>query len=163
MIRPMRSLAFLPCLFVSVLHSPLAMAADTGGDSGAEYWVDGPADVQPGSNRDNPDVAMNAEGESLHVWHALIDGTGRNDVFLRRFDSTGVPLADPVQVNALIANDQFQPRIAVSTDGSFLVIWQSEEFDAIANGDRLWIRGQAFAANGGPVGGERLISGRFEV
>jgi hypothetical protein len=134
------------------------MAADTGGDSGAEYWVDGPADVQPGSNRDNPDVAMNAEGESLHVWHAFFDQTVRNDVFLRRFDSTGVPLADPVQVNALIENDQFQPCIAVSTDGSFLVIWQSMEFDAVASGDRIWIRGQAFAANGSPVGDERLIS-----
>jgi hypothetical protein len=134
------------------------MAANPGGDSGAEYWVDGPADVQPGSNRDNPDVAMNAEGESLHVWHAFLDQTVRNDVFLRRFDSTGVPLTDPVQVNALIANDQFQPRIAVSTDDSFLVIWLSDEFDAIENGVRIWIRGQAFAANGSPVGAERLIS-----
>jgi hypothetical protein len=95
---------------------------------------------------------------SLHVWDAFVGQTDRNDIYLRRFDPAGVSLADPVRINTLVEDDQFSPRIAVSDDDSSLVIWQSDEFDVVENGVRIWIRGQAFAANGSPVGGERLIS-----
>ncbi|HET6564850.1 MAG TPA: hypothetical protein VFG52_05510 [Xanthomonadales bacterium] len=135
-----------------------ATASGLGGDSTREYWVDGPADVQPGTNRGAPDVAMNGQGQSIHVWEAFSSMTLRNDIFLRRIDRNGSPLADPVQVNSLATDDQFNARIAVSPDGTFLVIWQSDEFDAVAGAIRIWIRAQAFAANGSPMGGERLIS-----
>jgi hypothetical protein len=157
MSRIYRQSALVLFLCLPLLVSKAA-AAWPGGDSTPEYWVDGPAVVQPGSNRGAPDVAMNANGESIHVWDAFSDMTLRNEIYLRRFSPAGVPLGDPVQVNTLTADDQFNPRIAVGPGGAFLVIWQSDEFDVSANGIRIWIRAQAFAANGTPVGGERLVS-----
>jgi hypothetical protein len=155
-----RSALFVLIAFVlpgTIALLPPAVASP-GGDGGIEVWVDGPAAIQPGTDRTFPDVAMNPAGEAIHVWNAFNGMTLRNDIFLRRFDAAGNPLADPVQVNTLTGDDQDRPRIAVSADGSFLVIWQSDEFDDGAGAVRRWIRGQAYAANASPVGGERLIS-----
>lgn len=131
--------------------------ANPGGEGGIEIWIDGPSDVQPGSGQSVPDVATDPQGRSIHVWTAF--GSSRTDVYLRRFDTSNNPMADPVRINTVIDDDQNTPRIAVSSDGTFLVIWQSDESDPQAGGDiRKWVRGQAFDANANPVGDERLIS-----
>jgi len=144
-------LSFVTCF----LSAPYA-AANPPGDGGIEIWVDGPAEVQPSGNRNYPDAAVDPQGRSIFVWEASINST---DIFMRRFDVSGNALEDPIAVNTLVDDDQRFPRLAVSTDGSFLVIWQSDEPDPAAGGAvKVWIRGQAYDANAQPVGGERLIS-----
>jgi len=142
-------------LFVTCcLSAPLAIA-NPPGDGGIEVWVNGPDETQTG-DRNFPDAAVDPQGRSIFVWAAT--GT-RGDIFLRRFDASGNALDDLMAVNTLVEDDQHNPRLAVSNDGSFLVIWQSEEPDAAADGKiRQWIRGQAFDADAKPVGTERLIS-----
>ena len=110
--------------------------ANPGGDGGIEIWVDGPADVQPGSGQTFPDVATGPQGRSIYVWTASGADGSRNGIYIRRFDTVGNPLANPALVNTLTDDDQTTPRIAVSSDGSFLVSWQSDESDPGAGGHR---------------------------
>ncbi len=116
----------------------------------SEIWIDGPDAVQPGGPGVS-DVAVDDKGTRIHVWVAF-DVIDRNDVYLRRFDAAGNPLEDPTRVNTTIESDQHYPRVAVSADGSFLVIFQSFE------GSQYTVRSQAYDANGDPVGSEQLVS-----
>lgn len=159
------------CRFQTIAHSMLVSgmalfpkngAAMPPGDGGIEIWVDGPAEVIEAGDRDFPDVAVDPQGRSIFVWQdsGTIDtSTPRTEIFLRRFDAAGSALADPVIVNTLTEDDQVSPRIALGADGSFLVIWQSDEPDPEAEGAvRRFIRGQAFDADAQPVGGERIYN-----
>ena len=141
-------------LVTCYLPAPYAVA-NPPGDGGIEIWVDGPAEVQPGGNRDAPDAAVDPQGRSIFVWYTNIV---RSDIFMRRFDKRGNALEDPIAVNTLVEDDQLYPRLAVSQDGSFLVVWESDELDPDVGFAQVWIRGQAFDADANPVGAERLIS-----
>jgi hypothetical protein len=133
--------------------------ANPGGDGGIEIWVDGPADVQLPSSATFPDVATDPQGRSIYVWTVFGADGSRSGIYIRRFDTVGNPLANPALVNTLTDDDQTTPRIAVSSDGTFLVIWQSDESDPGAGGaTRRWVRGQAFDMNGQPDGTEQLIN-----
>jgi len=127
------------------------------GERASEFWVDGGADVQPGSDPSFPDATIDHSGQSLFVWKTSIGGTG-NDIYLRRFGTDLAPLANPAPINTFTAGDQRYPRIALGPDDTFMVIWQSAEPDPNVMVNRQWVRGQAFAANGSAVGGELLIS-----
>lgn len=127
------------------------------GSGGDEYWVDGPADVQPGSPG-FPDVDVDSVGRSVHVW-TVGSGSSSGDIFMRRFDSNDAPLIDPVQVNTITLSRILSPSIAVGKDDGFMVVWISNEPDPAEGGiNRQWIRGQAFNAAAAPLGPERLIS-----
>ena len=126
-------------------------------EAGPEIWIDGPDAVQPGNDRSNPDVAVDNDGRRIHVWDAA-GGFDRTEIFLRRFDSGGNPLEDPKMVNTTTEDDQQVPRVAVSSDGSFLVIFDSDELVPGGGVDRDVIRSQAYDANGDPVGVEHLLS-----
>ena len=142
-------------LVTCYLSAPYA-AANPPGDGGIEIWVDGPEEVQPSFNRNWPDAAVDPQGRSIFVW---VESINLQDIYMRRFDVSGNALEDPIAVNTLVLDDQYNPRLAVSNDGSFLVIWESDEPDPDADGaGRIWIRGQAYDANAQPNGGERLIS-----
>ena len=126
-------------------------------DAGPELWIDGPDAVQPGSQRDSPDVAVDNDGRRIHVWWASGGGFDRTEILLRRFDSAGNPLEDPKVVNTTTEDDQMEPRVAVSADGSFLVIFDSDEPHPVG-ADRDVVRSQAYDVNGDPVGDEQLLS-----
>jgi hypothetical protein len=124
---------------------------------GPELWIDGPDADQPGTQRIWPDVAVDNDGRRIHVWTASGDGLDNNDIVLRFWDAEGNALGAPVVVNTTTAERQQRPRVAVSADGSFLVVYQS--FEPIPIGvDRIVVRSQAFDSNGDPVGNEQLLS-----
>jgi len=124
-----------------------------------KFWVDGPAGVQPGVDREYPAVGYDRMGHAVVAWGAFAGGD-RNDVWLRRFNMNDQPVGDPVMANVLVADDQHYPRLAVRPDGSFFVIWQTDEVDTSLPGDpiRVWIRGRLFNADLSPAGSELLIS-----
>jgi len=127
-------------------------------EAGPELWIDGPDAVQPGGQRGLPDVAVDNDGRRIHVWWAsggTLDGI---EIFLRRFDAQGNPLEDPKMVNTTTDDHQWEPRVAVSADGSFLVIFDSDEFHPVDMINRDVLRSQAYNANGDPVGSEQLLS-----
>jgi hypothetical protein len=137
---------------------PVAAMATPVGEHAGEIWVDGPADVQPGSDPSNPDAVVDKSGRSIFVWDDTPADTGK-EVFLRIFPADGGSPGDPVQVNTFDEHNQHFPRVAVSADGSFLVVWLSRERpEPEDNFFRNIIRGRAFDANANPVGSEQILS-----
>jgi hypothetical protein len=128
--------------------------------AGPELWIDGPDAVQLGWDRSFPDVAVDELGRRIHVWEVGgIGGFSAPEIFVRRWDANGNPLADPVMVNTTTDNTQRYARVAASADGSFLVIFQS--FDPITPGDvnlRIVVRSQAYDSSGATVGSEQRLS-----
>ena len=124
---------------------------------GPEIWVSGPeVDKFAGAVR-FPDVAVDEFGQRIYVWqNAFPVNPQRSDIILRRFGPDGLPLEDPRVINTTTDSDQGWPRVAVSADGSFLVVWQSFEDDS--GTFRYWVRSQAFLASGQPDGVEQLLS-----
>jgi hypothetical protein len=113
--------------------------------------------VQPGGGPGFPDVAVDKLGRSIFVWNGTPAGT-REEVFLRIFPADGSSPTDPVQVNTFVEFPQREARVAVSDDGSFLVIWQSNEPENPGDASRKVVHSQAFDANANPVGNEQLLS-----
>ena len=124
--------------------------------TGPEKWVDGPENVQVGNSRSFPDVGVANSGMRIHVWsEGGINGSSAGEIILRRWDAEGNPLEDPKQVNTTTDDIQRHARVAVSADGSFLVIFQSwEEGPA----ERIVIRSRAYGSNGNPLGPEQKVS-----
>jgi hypothetical protein len=75
-----------------------------------------------------PTVARHAGGAFVALWNGP-DANDDGDVFGRRFDANGNPLAPAFQVNTFTTNDQGCPRIAMSGSGGFVVTWASEGQD----------------------------------
>ena len=128
--------------------------------SGPELWIDGPDDVQLGTSSGNPDVAVTNDGTRIHVWNMTGNGFSE-DIALRRWDALGNPLEDPKPVNTTTANIQRYPRVAVSADGTFLVIWQSWEVAQPGGAARIVVRSQAYDSTGAIDGPEQRLSTEF--
>ena len=143
----------------SALLVSLAFGASAVAFAGTDLWIDGPQAVQPGTEPEFPDVAVFEDGLSIFVWNAFdASGGDRNDIFVRRFDAAGNPLDDPIFVNSYITDSQIYPRVAVSRNGHFLVIWQSSELDPGVGVNRYYVRSQLFDAQADPIGSEQLLS-----
>ncbi len=133
-----------------------AYAVPAEDDISDEIWVDGPEAVQVGSSRSYPDVGVANSGMRVHVWsEGGIGGSAAGEIILRRFDAEGNPLEDPKQVNTTTDDIQRHARVAVSTNGTFLVIWQSWE-----NGpaERVVVRSRLYNPDGTPAGPEQRVS-----
>ena len=66
-VMSIRSFHLVNCLLLPFS----AFATQFVGEHAGEIWIDGPADVQPGSDPGNPDVVIDESGRSIWVW----DGT----------------------------------------------------------------------------------------
>jgi len=151
-------IALIFCILTSITSLAGPEGTNVVGESGGEIWVDGPGDVQPGSDPNHPDAAIDNLGRSIFVWDGTPASTDK-EVFLRIFPADGSSPGDPVQVNSLVENNQHFPRVAVSGDGSFLVVWLSAERpEPEDNFFRNVVRSQAFDVDAKPVGVERLLS-----
>ncbi len=137
----------------------IAVPANAGpiGEPGPELWLDGPADVKLGPTPSAPDAAIDSRGRQIYVWDesTLSPEIQAKNIVLRVFDADGTSLVGPVQINTYLPHHQLYPRVAIASDDSFLVVWQS--FEPPGN-ERLVVRSQAFDANGQPVGVEQLLS-----
>ncbi|MBW4464707.1 MAG: cadherin domain-containing protein [Pegethrix bostrychoides GSE-TBD4-15B] len=82
------------------------------------------------------------------------DGSGLG-IYARRYNPDGTPQGAEVLVNTFTAGDQFHSNVAMSTDGSYVVIWESD--GQIGAGTEIY--GQRFNADGTKAGAEFLING----
>ncbi len=80
-----------------------------------------------------PQAAMNNKGEFIIVWESEI-GTNGIDIFARRYDSSGKPLSDDLQINTYVKGDQRYPDVALSENGVFVTVWRSDEQDGSGYG-----------------------------
>ena len=78
----------------------------------------------------NPQVAMNGQGEFVIVWDSRIDpNVNERDIFGQRYDSSGELIGSEFQLNTTMEADQRCPGIAMGRDGRFVTVWQSDEQD----------------------------------
>lgn len=155
----MNRVLFIACIIIISLLFANSSAAAPVGESAGEIWVNGPADKMPGSDPNQPDADVDASGRRIFVWDTTAVSANRKDIFLRIFPADGGPPADPVQVNTTVEFAQQAPKIAISPDGSFLVVWLSAEPPELGdNFQRDVVRSQTFNASGNPVEEEQLLS-----
>jgi len=77
-----------------------------------------------------PQVAMNNKGEFVIVWETEIEAhTTERDIFGQRFDSLGQPVSDEFLINTYVEGDQKSPDVALSDNGVFITVWQSNGQD----------------------------------
>ncbi len=101
------------------------------------------------------DLAVDPDGGFVVVWSSSQsdgDDSDNRSVQARRFSSAGAPLDGGVQVNSETTGVQQGPAIAMGADGAFLVVWEGRD------GDGDGIRGQLFASDGSPSGGEIAVN-----
>lgn len=104
---------------------------------------------------DQNDVVIAAtETSFLVVWEDEGFDTSSETVVLQAFDTAGNALGGEVQVNTFTTGDQEDPDIAVATDGSFVVAWESDGQDGSLEG----VFAQAFGADRLPVGAEFQVN-----
>ena len=107
-------------------------------------------------------VAMDADGDIVITWTSYgqetagLGGAGYG-IFGRRFDSFGQALSSDFQVNVTTVGDQQFSSVDMTSDGSFVVAWQSDQGGV---GDDIIAR--VFNRDGsprtGPLSGEVLIN-----
>lgn len=116
----------------------------SGRPRGGVISIRGPLPFEIGSMQ----AASFSDGSFVVVWTGTVPGTGRDDVFLRRFDAAGRPLAPA----ALLPRDgetgeRFVHSLGVLDDGEMRIAWRSRSVDGSSSA--LWVR--RFDRNGSPL------------
>ncbi len=103
-------------------------------------------------NQTEPAVAMDPNGRLAIVWQ----GPGpEEDIFLRMYDSQGMPVTDDLLVNLGTAGRQLYPCLAGGGNDVFAVAWESRE--TTVYGDQAFIRAHLFDPNGAGLRGDILV------
>jgi hypothetical protein len=106
------------------------------------------------SNEQGADVSADLNGNFIVVWAQPSPLIGSiYDIFGRRYTSDGAPLTAPFQINTYTTAFQFDPAVARSATGEFVVVWSSQKQFGSYND----IVGQRFTGAGSPLGGEFRI------
>ncbi len=133
--------------------------------NGAEFNVATVASNLGGSARlALPDIAMADNSPFVVAWQAS-DGDAyspETDAMARRYDTNGVPQGTSFLVSADSLDNQDTPRVAMDSDGDFIVAWRdrpaSDNGAGIPPSSYPGIFGQRFAADGSRAGAELQIN-----
>lgn len=99
--------------------------AANGSTIGAEFQVN----TYTTHNQDNPDVAMDADGNFVVVWQSQNQDGDNTGVFGQRYLNTGIPVGGEFPINTIIAGAQNTPAVAMDANGGFVVSWGSPDGD----------------------------------
>ncbi|NUQ35621.1 MAG: hypothetical protein HUU29_11860 [Planctomycetaceae bacterium] len=101
----------------------------------------------------NPDVAMDADGNFVIVWDSNYVDDSDDGVVMRRYNAAGVAQSGEVLVNTEEEDDQILPKIAMDSDGDFVVTWRSDQ-----DGSGTSVHAQRFDAAGAAQGAEFQVN-----
>lgn len=93
----------------------------------------------------SPAVDTDADGNAVLVWMSTADGD-QTGIRGMRLDALSAPIGSQFDINSTITGAQTVPSVSVSSDGSFVVAWQSSTGDG--SGDAVFAR--RFRADGTP-------------
>jgi hypothetical protein len=141
---PPRALMVLLCALLLPLGASALLRAAPGVPSGLPFLVS-PA----GGAYLNPDVALDAAGNALVVWHGEDSATPGSDVFARLFDPAGKPRGPATRVNAEAAGEQRRPAVAALPNQGFVVVWDTDT-------SRVWAR--LLDGDGAPTGADIAVN-----
>ena len=112
---------------------------------GAEFRVNRTTTL----DQSNPAVAALTGGGFVISWQSAgQDGSGFG-IYAQRYDANGVKVGGESRVNVVTANDQSLPAVAPTSDGGFVVVWQSN----LQDGSGLGVYAQRYSATGARSGG----------
>ncbi|MEW5849972.1 MAG: hypothetical protein AB2A00_14345 [Myxococcota bacterium] len=134
---------------------------DTGTTAATECWMqvfnragtpqDGRLLVSALCDAPGADVATALGRDLAVVW---ADPDPQSDIHLRRYSKSGTPRGEEQLVNTTTTGRQYEPRVAMQADGSFVVVWTSADQDTSSNG----VFAQRFLADGRPWGAEFQVN-----
>ena len=119
--------------------------------SGVALGGDFTVNAVPIVGRSYPKIAADADGDFVVVWQQQV-APNDWDIFARRYDGGANPSGPEFRVNTTTAGGQFEPDVASSRDGSFIVTWR-----ASGPGTEGRVYYQRFDAAGAPVSDEAWI------
>ena len=102
----------------------------SGAPQGGEFQVN----AHTTSYQGRVDVASDARGNFVVVWHSSYQDGSSLGVFGRRYDASGTPQGIEFQVNSYTSNHQRNPAVASASDENFVVAWHSSDQDASSYG-----------------------------
>lgn len=98
------------------------------------------------------DAASDDSGNFMVVWDSdNQDGSGKG-IYGQRYDVSGTPLGSEFQINQVTAGEQYNPSVAMDSDGDFVVTWTGQD------DDDKGIFARRFMADGTPDGGEFQVN-----
>ncbi|MBU0488124.1 hypothetical protein KKB18_09590 [bacterium] len=108
------------------------------------------------SNQRNPSVALDGSANFIITWESNAnndtDSSGYG-IFAQLFYSNGGKNGSEFQVNTVESNYQINPSVAMSPDGYFAIVWQSDQSSTGYD-----IKAQKYCSNGTADGGEFLVN-----
>ena len=104
--------------------------ASSGAPQGSEFRVNS----YTAYNQLFPAVASDSDGDFIVVWHSLAQDGFAGGIFAQRFDSSGAPEGGEFQANSFTASYQSLGKVAVDSDGDFVVAWNSYNQDSPSYG-----------------------------
>ncbi len=117
---------------------------------GSEFLVN----VTTTGQQDQPQIAMDSDGDFVVVWKSDSGGTG-NDIYARRYSSTGTAQGSEFRVNTSVTDTQDQPTVAMDADGDFVVAWKT---NSKTDGSGKGVFAQRYDSAGVAQGGEFQIN-----
>jgi hypothetical protein len=139
-------------LVVATAALLLSQAALASGPLTAQFQVN----TVTGSAQQLPAVAADVAGNFVVVWESYSSGgndSSSRSIQARLFDAAGAAVGPEFQVNTSTVNEQKSPAVARSSNGAFVVVWESNhgtsDFDIMA---------QRYDAAGAKVGAELLVN-----
>ncbi len=130
-------------------------------DNGGTPLGDG---VVVGSGND-PNVAMDSSGDFVVTWEYKDPATANIDIFARRYNANGEAQGDEFQVNTYTSGNQHDPKVALDSDGDFVVAWTSGDSyqaaygpDENQDGSLEGVYAQRYSSNGTPAGNEFQVN-----
>lgn len=121
-----------------------------GATAGSEF----PVNSATTGNQDTPVVAGFPGGGFIVVWESENQDGDDVGVFAQRFDASGSTVGAEFRVNTTTASQQNDPQVAVFSDDSFVVVWESLGQDGSSEG----LFGQRYDSSATPAGGEFIVN-----
>jgi hypothetical protein len=116
--------------------------------AGAEF----PINTAATGDQSSPSAAGLGGGGFVVAWQGP-DANGLG-VYAQLFTAAGAKSGKEIKVNKVTANDQSLPSVAATSDGGFVITWQS----ALQDTSGLGVYAQLYTAAGKTVSGNRLIN-----
>lgn len=98
------------------------------------------------NSQTNVSLAAGPDGEVVAAWQSRVqDGSGWG-VYARRLSSNGTTFGNEVRLNDTTAGQQFDPKIGIADDGTWLATWTT----GTTNGAGWEVRARTFTNAGAP-------------
>ncbi len=141
------------CLAVPGRDLEARPADSTAVEAPARTAIEVQANIFTGSAQEQAVMDASSDGRTLVVWASRRQESGSYGIYARAFDPLGRPLSDEMHVNQTQRGAQHRPAVAMTPDGNFVVVWESE-VSADTDSSGTSIQGQLYAADGSRVNGQ---------